>query len=125
MKAKATSFATYKDLTGYIKCRDSGGTQSACLRKGDNGIGYCGDITATTKKAMVAIPAAAMIAEFGATAKARGKRVRVTVQGAKPFFAEVRDIAPAGIIDLNPGALIAAGLDQETELSAPAEWEWV
>ena len=76
---------------------------------------------------MVAIPPGEMEARFGKgkSKLARGAKVRVTLKGGKPFIAEVRDKAPKGVIDLNPGALVAAGLPSDTELNTTAEWEWV
>lgn len=124
MNARLTSFATYKDLRGYIKCRDGGGSPSFCLNKGDNGEGYAGDNTATTKVAMCALPKAELIRKWGTTLKARGKPVKVTM-GNKTVLCELRDIGPTGVCDLNPGALVKFGLDQETELNEPGKWEWV
>ena len=64
MKAKATSFATYKDLVNYAKCRNAGGSETACYAKGDNGVGCWGDVTATERVPMVAVPLKDMIAKF-------------------------------------------------------------
>lgn len=123
--ARATCFAGLKDLRGYIKCLLDGGSETYCYSKGDNGEGAWGDITATTETAMVAVPPSEMRKKWGSTKEARGKLVRLTVQGHKPITAEVRDKAPEGVIDLNPGALLALGLPLHTELNAPATWEWV
>ena len=127
MLAKATSFATLKDLYNYIKCRNSGGSETFCYSKGDNGEGAWGDMTATLKTPMVAIPPSEMVARFGKgnSKLARGARVRVILKGCNPFIAEVRDKAPPGVIDLNPAALVAAGLPSDTELNTIAVWEWV
>lgn len=51
-------------------------------------------------------------------------KVTLSVGHGQPFVCFVRDVAPAGIIDLNPAALIAAGLDPDTELADyNARWE--
>lgn len=125
MNATATSFATYKDLLGYIKCLLSGGTETSCYAKGDNGIGCWGDVTATEKLAAVAVPKNEMKAKFGDWCKARKAPVRVTLKSGTTFDAIVLDCSPDGIVDLNPGALKAANLSVETELSTPATWNWL
>lgn len=127
MKSRATSFATLKDLRGYIECRDNGGSQTFCLNKGDNGEGMWGDNTAQLDVAMVAIPTSEMKKKWGSIKAARGRIVRLRLLGAghkKWFNAECRDAGPIGVIDLNPAALVAAGLPSDTELSTTAEWEW-
>jgi hypothetical protein len=43
----------------------------------------------------------------------------------KPFICQVGDKGDEGVLDLNPGALVAAGLNPDTELNAVAKWEWV
>ena len=77
MRARATSFATLKDLRGYIKCRDNGGSQRFCLNKGDNGEGMWGDNTAQLDVPMVALPVSEMKKKWGNTSSARGKPVRL------------------------------------------------
>ena len=126
MKARATSFATMKDMVGYIRCRDEGGSAKACLSQGDNGIGCWGDVTARLDVAMCAVPRSEMVRHWGSKNNARGKQVRVNLtQRGAVIICEVRDQAPDGIIDLNPGALIEAGMPPDTELNEPAEWEWL
>jgi hypothetical protein len=56
------------------------------------------------------------------------KKVRVTLSigHKKPFECICRDIAPPGVIDLNPAALIAAGLDPDDDIDdTHAQWKWV
>jgi len=113
MRLRATSFATFKDLVGYIRCRDAGQSQAECLWKGDNGVGAWGDTTAQLHTPMVALSRA--------NGAQKHRKVRVTVNGCVPFVAIVGDIAPAGVVDLNPAALVAAGLPIDAELSRPAE----
>lgn len=122
--ARATSYSGLKDLVAYIDCLLAGGSESHCYSKGDNGRGCWGDVVAQLKTPMVAIPAAEMVKKFGDSAHARGKLVTVTLQGGKPFDAEVRDKAPDGVVDLNPAALVAAGLPSDIELDVPATWKW-
>jgi len=113
MKLRATSFATFKDLVGYIRCRDAGGSARSCLWLGDNGQGAWGDTTAQLHTPMVALSRA--------NGAQKHRKVRVTVDGCKPFNAIVGDIGPSGVVDLNPAALLAAGLPIDAELSRPAE----
>jgi hypothetical protein len=117
-KARATSFSGLSDLRAYIKCRDAGGSPEHCLSVGDNGLGAFGQVMATLKVAYVALPRGVAV---------EGKMVTVTLNGmghGNPFTCIVGDIAPAGVVDLNPGALIAAGLPSDTELDCPAQWDW-
>ncbi len=118
MQLRLTSFATYKDLVGYIKCRDDGHNHPPefCYNRGDNGVGAWGDVTATTKVAMCAMEPALLAQHYGHSSDARGRKVSVTLNG-RTIECEIRDKGPHGVCDLNPGALIALGLDQETELN--------
>lgn len=117
--SRATSFATYQDLVGYIKCLLGGDSETHCYNYGDNGVGASGKTTAQIHTPMVALPAHSAL----------GKHVSITLQAGfghgEPFIAEVADIGPEGVIDLNPAALIAAGLPEDKELSCSASWEWV
>jgi len=124
ISARATSFATYKDLLGYISCLLSGGTETSCYTKGDNGRGCWGDITATESVCAVAVPKSEMTKKFGDWHKARKAKVSISLN-SRTFTALVLDCSPDGILDLNPGALLAAGYSPETELSTPATWSWL
>ena len=123
--AKMTSFATYKDLVGYIKCLLNGGSENYCYSKGDNGVGSTGKITAQEHTPMVALPKAEVVAKWGSVKAAAGKRVRVQLPSCPAFEAEYADTAPAGVCDLNPASLKAAGLSPETELNVTGTWEWI
>lgn len=125
MKSKATSFATFKDLVGYIDCLLAGGTENGCYRKGDNGRGAWGDVTAQVHTPMVALPPGEIAAKWGTSKAGRGKLVKVTLAVGNTFTAEVRDKSPAGVIDLNPASLKAAGLPIDTELNTTATWSWL
>lgn len=126
ISAKATSFATLKDLEAYIRCLLRGGSQDGCYRYGDNGRGSWGDLTAQLKTPMCAIPPAEMIRRWGTSKAARGKLVQVLLKNSGPsVICEVRDKGPDGVVDLNPAALLKLGLPSDTELDAPAEWSWL
>lgn len=116
-KAKATSFATLKDLRGYIVCLLAGGSETHCYSKGDNGEGAWGDITAQLHTPYVALPESVAVHN-------KSVRVLLEMEGARPFYALCGDKGPDGVIDLNPAALQAAGLPTDTELDCPAHWEW-
>lgn len=123
VSARFTSFATYIDLVRYIKCLLAGGSENGCYAKGDNGVGAGGKRTATTASAMCALPKSAIVARWGSLKNGWGKPVICHVMG-KTATCTVEDIAPLGVCDLNPGALEALGMDDETELDAPGMWQW-
>lgn len=122
--AKFTSFATYKDLVGYINCLLAGGSENGCYKKGDNGTGASGKRTAQTSTPMCALPKKAIVDRWGSTRAGWGKNVECSFAGHK-IVCEVADIAPAGVCDLNPASLIEAGLDDETELNVQGTWRWL
>lgn len=122
--ARFTSFATYQDLVGYIKCLQAGGSTNYCYNKGDNGVGASGKTTAQIHTPMCAIPPAEMIARWGSKKAAYGKVIECRLMG-KTIRCEVADIGPAGVCDLNPAALLRLGLSQDTELSVSGTWTWV
>lgn len=127
MKAKGTSFATLKDLVGYIDCLLAGGSETHCYNHGDNGRGCWGDVTAQLDTAMVALPESEMIKKWGSKKAAKHKKIWFKLdQGSKTKVeAIVADQSPDGIIDLNPASLMQAGLPSDTELSCNAEWDWI
>jgi len=128
MNAKATSFATYQDLVGFIKCLQKGNSSDYCYNYGVNGEGASGKVTAQRNIPMCALNSADLHAKWGSTTAAWGKLVRVKLIGmghGDEFEAEVADLGPHGVIDLNPAALISAGLPEDTNLSCSAEWDWV
>lgn len=124
MTAKMTSFATYKDLVGFIKCLQKGNSTNFCYNRGDNGVGASMKVTAQQHTPMVALPTSEMKAKWGSTKNAWGKKVKIKLNG-KTAIAEVADIGPAGVCDLNPAALIALGLPHDSELSQTGEWNWI
>lgn len=132
---KVTSFATPKDLFNMVQCLVNGGTEDRCLSVGDNGIGAFGDIIYSEHLASpaCAISTHEMVGRWGSThaARARAISVQILPQGGnpveghgKPFLVYVMDIAPNGVIDLTPSALLAAGLPHDYELSSTCSWRW-
>lgn len=126
--ARATSFATLRDLRGYINCLLRGGSESGCYNYGDNGTGSWGDVTAQLQTPMCALPPAEMTKQWGSSVKARGKKVLVMFNFGgmmRTVVCECRDKGPSGVVDLNPAALQQAGLSSDTELNVPATWQWI
>lgn len=115
---RATSFATRQDLAAFCRAVTQGRTPREALSIGDNGMGAWGDATWKTSGVPIcALPRAVA---------GHNTRIKVTlsVGHRQPFVCFVRDVAPAGVIDLNPAALIAAGLDADTDLNDEnARWE--
>lgn len=126
--ATATSFATLKDLEAYIRCLLGGGSETHCYNYGDNGRGAWGDLTAQLTTPMCALPPQDMVAQWGSTNAARGKKVLVMFTfGGTPraVVCTVGDKGPSGVIDLNPAALQKADLPTDTELNVPATYYWL
>lgn len=126
--ATATSFATLKDLESYIRCLLRGGSETHCYNYGDNGRGAWGDLTAQLTVPMCALPPDDMIAQYGSSNAAHGKKVLVmfTFNGVvRAVVCTVGDKGPPGVIDLNPAALQKADLPTDTELSVPATYYWL
>lgn len=117
MNAQATSFATRQDLARFAAYVTAGHSPQAALSVGDNGIGSFGDATwRPDGPPMCALPHG-----LGH----RGMKVHVTLSlpETKPFDCICADTSPAGVIDLNPAALLAAGLSADHELNDPhATW---
>lgn len=124
MNASLTSFATYQDLVAYIKCLQAGGSTNACYSKGDNGVGASGKTTAQIRRPMVALPSSELKKRWGSHKMAWGKKVRISY-GSRKAEAEVADLGPEGVCDLNPAALMAMGWPEDYELNVPGSWEWV
>lgn len=124
-RARVTTFATFKDLVGYIKCLIAGGTATKCYLKGDNGVGAWGDTTAQIHTPMCALPPREMVVRFGSSRAARGKMVKVHVPRLhRTVMCECRDKGPNGVVDINPAALQELGLPIDSELNETATWEW-
>jgi hypothetical protein len=121
MKLRATSFATDQDLVAYRKCLDSGHSDSYCTSHaggGDNGEGAWGDDTTSRTHAYCAL---------GPTLQKKHQSLNVTLYAkgttdrmGNTFRCIQGDRGNEGIIDLNPGALLAAGLNPNLELDADA-----
>lgn len=120
MKLRATSFATDQDLVAYAKCRHEGHTDGYCTSHpggGDNGEGAWGDDTTSRTHAYCAL---------GPSLQQKHQRVSVVLykKNTNVMMGSCAclqgDKGDEGIIDLNPGALLACGLDPNLELDADA-----
>lgn len=127
-RVKASSFADPADVVAFKRCKSEGGTDMACFKVGDNGVGLWGDDT-TEPHPMCALPREDWLERYGPGENARGRLVRVTV-GDKSIDCELRDTMPrrenirngAGI-DLNPGACHRLGLTPP--IFTTVTWQWV
>jgi hypothetical protein len=127
-QVKASSFADPQDVRAFLTCKGGGGSDQACFRKGDNGIGFCGD-DCTGPTPMCALPPEDWMAKWGNRTAARLKPVNVTI-GGQTVVCKMGDTMPhrknitngAGI-DLSPAAVAAFGL--QPPLMVDAKWSWV
>jgi hypothetical protein len=109
---KATSFADVADLIEYNKCIRKGMTPEQAFEYGDNGLGSTQLSTVSGTGPAVALPH-----------PWKSRHVRVSF-GAKVVDCEVRDTAPHGVIDLNPDACFALGLEPPV-LEHNVTFEWL
>lgn len=138
-KVNATSFADPADIRAFRRCKDRGGSDDYCFKKGDNGIGLWGDDVSEGTGPSCALPPDDMIDRWGektpykSTAErlspAKHKSV-VVKRGDKTATIIVKDRMPwrknihngAGI-DLNPDACAALGL--KPPVFTKVEWMWL
>jgi len=113
-RMRATSFADPADLRAFNRKVGEIGTQAA-LEYGDNGLGAWGRSTVAGTGPCVAL-------HPGTPGFSRGRLVRV-VFGERHVDCDVRDIAPAGVIDLNPDACEELGL--KPPISVLVDWVWL
>lgn len=110
---RATSFATRQDLADFCRRVTEGDTVRQALNFGDNGIGAWGDATwRLSGQPIIALPStiAKHNAEFN---------VLLPTRPLMLVKAICRDIAPAGVVDLNPAALIAFGYLADADINIP------
>lgn len=119
-QALASVFANRADLWRYQMAKLNGSTEEDALKVGDNGVGHWGDVTATYKTPMVALPSDTPGLE-------RGRQVRVTGPNGSTV-AIVGDQMPRSDklqgradIDLNPAAAMAVGHPGGV---VPVTWQW-
>src|SRR5437588_8625687 len=96
---KATSFADVSDLLEYNRRIREGKTPEQAFEYGDNGLGSTQLSTVAGTGPAVALPH-----------PWQSRHVRVSRED-KVVLCEVRDTAPHGVIDLNPDACAALGLE--------------
>lgn len=124
VRGKASSFADPADIRRFKVCKAEGKSDQECFKVGDNGIGVWGDSTT------VDIPSCAIPRDdwqhLGKAARRRLIRVRAN---GREVVCELRDTMPwrknirnGAVIDLNPAACKALGLNPP--ILVTAEWEW-
>ena len=106
---KATSFATRQDLAAYCQAVTDGVSPTEALKYGDNGVGAWNDPTWDPNGvAICALP----------KPWKHNDEVRVIIpQLNKSVVCLVRDRGPSGVVDLNPAALKAFGLDPDANIA--------
>jgi len=124
----ASSFADPADVAAFRRCKEAGGTDQECFKKGDNGIGFTGFNCADPDNLFVALPPDDWQSKWGSKGNASGRKVAVSING-KTVIGKLGDTMPqkknikngAGI-DLNPGFAKAFGL--RPPFMVRAEWAW-
>lgn len=133
---KASSFADPADVISFHKWfgiyKDQGATDefatSKAFSKGDNAIGCWGDSTAEGSGASCALPPEDMAERWGGVTEAKHRRVEVEANGRtvlcilKDRMPHRTNITNQAIIDLNPDAVRAIGL--EPPIMQSASWRW-
>lgn len=120
-RTTATSFADPADLRGYNRALWDNKTVHDGLLVGDNGLGAWSQSTVSGTGPCVALPRDIVLEATGST-KLPKRLVRVFF-GEKSVDCQVRDIAPHGIIDLNPDACKELGLVPPVKVMV--DWIWL
>lgn len=124
---KASSFADPKDVAAFRRCKERGGSDEQCFKVGDNGIG-CWDDDVTGASPSCALPPDDMVQRWGSILGAKHKPVEVTIEDTKVIcilkdrMPWKKNITNGAIIDLNPGACAAFGL--EPPIMVKCSWKW-
>jgi hypothetical protein len=122
----ASSFADPKDIAAFKRCKALGKSDMECFKVGDNGIGKWGMDT-TRPVPMCALPRE----DWAHLDRPQGTLVKVTIlSSGRHVVCELQDTMPAlanikngAVIDLNPAASAALGLNPP--FLKPCVWEWV
>jgi hypothetical protein len=114
-RVKATSFADPQDLRAYNHSIRQGKSPRESLSVGDNGVGAWEMSTAAGTGACCALAR-------DTEGFRHGRLVRV-FYGERSVDCELRDVAPEGVIDLNPDACEALGL--KPPVSVMVDWVWL
>ena len=128
-KVRASTFADEGDVKAFTDCMaQPGATEQACFKKGDNGIGFCGEDCTNVNKAICALPFEDWMEKWGGKTAANMKPVNVTINGIRVtcFMGDTmphrKNITNKAGIDLAPGALKAFGLNPNNMYEAT--WTW-
>lgn len=128
-QVKASSFADPADVRAFRACKDRGGTDQDCFKKGDNGVGCWDDDVSEGTPPACALPPEDMEEKWGSVNAAKHKPVEV-LANSRTVTCILKDRMPhranikngAGI-DLNPAAVKALGLEPPIMISAT--WRWL
>jgi len=121
-RTQATTFADVGDLRAYNRFVWNGGSSKEALNYGDNGLGAWELSTVAGTGPAVALPRSVVAEGCGASTRQPKRLVRL-FYGEKHVDCQVRDIAPGGIIDLNPDA--AAELGIRPPWKGFVDWIWL
>jgi len=111
----ATSFADASDLLAYNRALHDGRTPQEALAVGDNGLGAWNRSTVKGTGPCFALHPS--VEGFRP-----GRLARITY-GEKYVDADLRDIAPKNVIDLNPDTCEALGL--RAPVKVMVDWSWL
>ena len=114
-RIRATSFADEEDLRRFNRARRQGKSTQEALEVGDNGIGAWNHSTVKGTGPCVALSPH--------TPGFRPLRLCRVFFGERFVDCDVRDIAPDGVIDLNPDACEELGL--RPPVSTLVDWVWL
>ncbi len=129
---RATCFADSSDVRKFKACKANGYSDKYCFGAGgdygDNAIGIFGQDTSEGSGPSCALHPEDIRAKWGTIAAGRHKQVRVTAN-QKDIICEVKDILghinKNVVVDLNPDAIRALGLEPGPNFSVHCSWEWV
>lgn len=111
IKLTATSFATRQDLAEFARRVCDGMSAHRALNYGDNGIGAWGDPTWKPHGP----PMCALPRDYAT--RNRPAVVSIQIDGERKAVRCIcTDISPAGIVDLNPAALLALGFEPDADV---------
>ena len=114
-RVKGTSFADPQDLRAFNRSVLSGRSPKEALEVGDNGLGAWN--LSTVKGTGPCVALSPNVEGF------RRNRLLRVFYGERHVDATVRDIAPDGVLDMNPDCCEALGLTPP--VSVMVDWTWL
>ena len=114
-RLRGTSFADPSDLRAFNRALSEGRSSREALETGDNGLGASGKSTVAGTGPCVALARTVEGFRFG--------RLLRVFYGERHVDADVRDVAPEGVIDMNPDCCSELGLTPP--VSVMVDWVWL